>query len=179
MFELLINNCFKFLCLMKKIFMLLAFMCLLTVSCKDKKTEEVVVPEPKQEVYQPMHLNQTISYDATKTYNYFEAPNSVAAKEVTVNYDKREPYTKPIEVVYVYPKGDTFTYVLENFGIWTNENGMYRVIVDKNCTVWIQGQTKCGKFKEFVFYGNPKYNGTKISPNSYINLPDGYIKYRK
>ena len=71
--------------------MLLAFMCLLTVSCKDKKTEEVVVPEPKQEVYQPMHLNQTISYDATKTYNYFEAPNSVAAKEVTVNYDKREP----------------------------------------------------------------------------------------
>ena len=165
---------------MKKIIMLmLACMCLLAVSCKDKKTEEVVVPEVQQEVYQPMHLSETINYGATKTYNYFSAPNTVAAKEVEVNHDKREPYTKPIEVVFIYPNGDTFTYVLKDFGVWKNENGMYRILTDKNCTVWIQGQTKDGKFKEFVFYGNPKYDGCKISPNSYYNLPDGVIKYRK
>lgn len=164
---------------MKKIFMLLAFVCLLTVSCKDKKSEEVVVPDPpKQEVYQPNHLSKTIDFTSTKTYNYFSAPTNVVAKEVEVNYDKRESYTKPIEVVYIYPSGDTFTYVLKDFGIWTNENGMYRVLTDKDCTVWIQGQTKSGKFREFVFYGNPKHNGKKISPNSYYNLPDGVIKYR-
>lgn len=164
---------------MKKIILFMLCACVLFVSCKQKKADEVVVSTPEPEVYQPTHLLKTVDYKLTKTYNYFAAPLNVAAKEVEVNYDVREPYTKPIEVVYVYPNGDTFTYILKDFGIWTNENNRHRVLTDKNCTVWIQGQTKSGQFREFVFYGNPQYNGKKISPNSYRNLPEGEIVYRK
>ena len=81
--------------------------------------------------------------------------------------------------MYVYPNGDTFTYVINNFFVWPNQNGRDRIITDGDCTVWIQGQTKGGKFYEFVFYGDPKHNGSKIKPNSYRNLPAGEIKYRK
>ena len=166
---------------MKNLFLVLAMACMLVVSCGKKQKEEVVtVPEPpKPEVYQPVHKSQIVDFKTAKTYAYNFAPSNVAAKAVEVNYDVREYYTKPIEVVFIYPNGDTFTYVLNNFGIWDNENGKPRVIADDNCTVWIQGQTKYGKFHEFVFYGDPKYNGSKIKPNSYRNLPAGEIKYRK
>ena len=163
---------------MKKIFLLLAFACIL-FSCSKKKENvvEEIVQQPVKEVYQPVHQKMVIDFQKTIMYNYFEAPKASAAKSVTVNFDQTALYVKPIEVVYLYENGDTFTYVLEKFGVWQNENGKYRIITDEKNTVWVQGQTKSGKFKEFVFYGNPEFNG-KISPNSYRNLPKGEIKYR-
>ena len=167
---------------MKKIILfLLAFACLFVVSCnKDEKTTAQTPPEkpPKQEVYQPVHTTKTIDFGTAKTYNYSLAPTNVAAQSVKVVYDLKYNYTQPIKVIYTYKNGDTFTYVINNFGIWCNENMRPRVIYDNHGTVWIQGQTKKGKFHEFVFFGDPKFNGCKITPNSYRNLPAGEIKYR-
>jgi hypothetical protein len=95
---------------------------------------------------------------------------------VAVNYSKKAPYVKPIEVKYSYKNGDTYTYVIPStFALWQNEAGKLRVVVDRENTVWLQGQTKSGKFHELIFYGNPKFNGTKIKPNSYVDE----IRYSK
>ena len=165
---------------MKKIIIVLVMACIF-VSCKKKQEEVEVVPveQPqKEEVYQPSHKKTVVNFGETIMYNYYKAPSASVASSVKVNFDANKPYTQPIEVVYSYPKGDTYTYVLENFGVWQNESGKYRIITDEKNTVWIQGQTKTGNFKEFVFFGDPKYNGSKIAPNSYRNLPKGEIRYR-
>lgn len=151
-------------------------------SCgEEKKAEPAPVPEPvKEEVYQPQHNVQTVDLKAAKKYNYFNAPTASPAASVVVNYNEKTPYAAPIEVKFTYANGDSFTYTVPaSFGLWKNQAGKFRVISDNECTVWIQGQEKSGKFHEFVFYGDPKHNGTKIKPNSYKNLPAGEIKYRK
>lgn len=163
-----------------KIFAMFAMLIMLASCADEKKTQEpVVTAPPPVEVYQPTHQTANVVLAAIKTYEYRNAPTGVAATSVEVKYDKT-PYAQPIEIKYSYANGDTFTYVIpKDFGIWANENGKLRVVKDADCTVWIQGQTKRGKFHELIFYGNPKYNGTKIQPNSYRNPPAGEIKYRK
>ena len=164
-------------------FIILLTLCALSVallsSCKkeQKVVEEVAAPTPVEKVvYQPKHQTTTIELKGLKSYAYFNAPNSEAAKSVKVNYNDKKPYSAPIEVIYSYANGDTYKYVIpETFGLWENENGKTRVLVDKENTVWLQGQSKSGKFQEFVFYGDPKNNGKKIKPNSYIDN----IKYSK
>ena len=150
-------------------------------ACKAKK--ETPVEEPaavaEQEVYQPKHQSQTIDLSSVKTYEYVSAPTSQVATSVAVSYNKQAPYKEPVVIKYLYSNGDSYTYTIpSNFGLWCNEVGRIRVIIDKENTVWLQGQTKKGKFHEFIFYGNPKFNGKKIKPNSYLNLPDGLIEYR-
>lgn len=164
----------------KFIIMMLATACMFVVSCKDNKKEEVVtIPDPpKQEVYQPKHQTTTVDFKTVKTYNYFKAPVTIAAKYVEIKYDEKQQYKKPLEIVYHYVNGDTYTYIINNFGVWKNEAGKLRIVADDDNTVWVQGQTKSGKFHEFIFYGDPKHNGSKIKPNSYRNLPEGEIKYR-
>ncbi len=169
---------------MKKIFnlgiiMLMAIVA--CVSCKSKDKAPETAPEPpKKEVYTPVHKSTTVDLTKIKTYNYFDAPMRTAASSVAVDYDQNRPYARPITVKYRYSNGDTYTYTVPaDFGLWDNEAGRLRVVIDGENTVWLQGQTKKGKFCEFVFYGNPKYNGTKVKPNSYRNLPAGEIKYRK
>lgn len=154
---------------------------LASCSKKQEAVETNVVPEtPKQEVYQPQHQSSTVDLSTARKYAYFNAPLDAPATSVAVNYDQKAPYAKPIEVVYSYANGDTFVYTIPaEFGLWKNSAGRFRVISDAECTVWLQGQTKSGKFHEFVFFGNPKYNGTKVKPNSYRNLPAGEIKYRQ
>lgn len=169
---------------MKKFFGMLAFAAIASMfaSCgEEKKAEPAPVPEPvKEEVYQPQHNAQTVDLKAAKKYNYFNAPTASPAASVVVNYNEKTPYAAPIEVKFTYANGDSFTYTVPaSFGLWKNQAGKFRVISDNECTVWIQGQEKSGKFHEFVFYGDPKHNGTKIKPNSYKNLPAGEIKYRK
>ena len=167
---------------MRKIFMLmLATACMIVVSCKNNKEDKevVTIPDPpKQEVYQPKHLTTTVDYKTVKTYHYFNAPVTVAAKYVEIKYDAKEQYKRPVEIVYHYPNGDTYTYFIKDFGVWRNEAGKLRIVADDDNTVWVQGQNKAGKFHEFIFYGDPKHNGSKIKPNSYRNLPEGEIKYR-
>ncbi|MBE6454495.1 MAG: hypothetical protein E7017_06425 [Alphaproteobacteria bacterium] len=163
-----------------QIFAMFAMLVMLA-SCADKKKEEpVVTPAPPPvEVYQPKHQTTAIDLNTVKKYEYFNSPTSAPATSVEVKYNAT-PYTEPIVVRYTYSNGDTYTYEIpKNFGIWKNEAGKLRVVKDADCTVWIQGQTKQGKFHELTFYGNPKYNGTKIKPNSYRNLPAGEIKYSK
>lgn len=153
------------------------------VACnnKAKEPEPVPVPEtPKEEVYQPVHQTTTVDLKKAKKYAYFNTPTAEAATFVEVLYGQKEQYVQPIVVKYAYANGDTYTYTIpEEFGIWRNEADRLRVIYDDKCTVWIQGQTKAGKFHEFIFYGNPQFNGKKIKPNSYRNLPAGEIVYRK
>ena len=150
----------------------------LLASC-GKKEEKPVVETPQQEVYKPVHKASTIDLKTAKRYDYRNAPMSAPATGVSVNYDQTHLY-RPITIRYAYANGDSFTYTIPaEFGLWQNEAGKLRVLSDNNCTVWIQGQTKGGKLHEFVFYGDPKYNGTKVTPNSYRNLPAGEIKYRK
>lgn len=168
---------------MKKIFGMLAFVAIasLLASCgEEKKPEPAPAPEPvKEEVYQPIHQSAAIDLKTAKKYDYRNAPTAAPAASVVVNYDPKKPYTQPIEVKYTYANGDTYTYTIPaEFGLWKNQSGKFRVVSDKECTVWLQGQEKNGKFHEFVFYGDPKYNGTKIKPNSYRNLPAGEIRYR-
>lgn len=160
---------------------MIAFVSMLaSCSQKSEPVETVVLEPPKQEVYQPKHQSATIDLNTAKKYDYRNAPLDVPATSVVVNYDPKVPYAKPIEVVYSYANGDTFTFMIPaDFGLWKNSAGRFRVISDAEGTVWLQGQTKSGKFHEFVFYGNPEYNGTKIKPNSYRNLPAGEIKYRQ
>lgn len=169
---------------MKKIFGTLALcatVCMLATSCDKKKEAPAPAPEPVvEEVYQPQHTSVTVDLKTIKKYNYTAAPEGQAATSVVVNYDQKKPYAQPVEIKFSYANGDTRTYVIPaDFGLWKNQAGRFRVVSDNSCTVWLQGQTKKGKFCEFVFYGDPQYNGTKIKPNSYRNLPAGEIKYRK
>jgi len=171
---------------MKTIFKIIA-MCVLIVSvcsCQNKKQEpEVVVPPPPAPVeeveYQPQHLSSVVDLAAAKKYEYFNAPRNEAAVFVELLYNDKIAYAHPISIRFHYAKGDTYTYTIPSeFGLRTNENGKFRILSDNEHTVWIQGQTKRGKFHEFVFYGDPKYNGSKIKPNSYRNHPSGEIKYK-
>ncbi|MCM1323329.1 MAG: hypothetical protein NC218_04140 [Acetobacter sp.] len=169
---------------MKKFFGMLAFAAIasLLASCgEEKKVEPTPAPEPvKEEVYQPQHQSTVVDLKAAKKYQYFNAPTTTPATSVVVNYNEKTPYAAPIEVKFSYENGDTYTYTIPaEFGLWKNQAGKFRVVSDNECTVWIQGQEKRGKFHEFVFYGDPKHNGTKIKPNSYRNLPAGEIRYRK
>lgn len=160
-----------------KLFALCAMVCMLAVSCGKKK--EVTESAPKVEQYQPKHEKAVVDLKNIKSYNYFNAPMATAAKSVVVTYDPEVLY-QPITIKYGYENGDTYTYTIPvEFGLWENEAGRLRVVSDAEGTVWLQGQTKAGKFCEFVFYGNPKYNGKKIKPNSYRNLPAGEIVYCK
>jgi len=167
---------------MKKILGILTMLVMVGMfaSCGKKKAEPVVLETQKQEVYQPVHKSSVVDLKTAKKYEYRYAPMNAPAVGVSVDYDKKTPYAKPIVIKYAYANGDTYTYTVPaDFGLWRNEAGKLRVVYDNDCTVWIQGQTKSGKFHEFVFYGNPKYNGTKVKPNSYKNPPVGEIKYRK
>lgn len=150
----------------------------LATACKAKKEEPVVEQVTvKEEVYQPKHHSKTIDLSSIKTYEYVSAPTSEPATSVVVsNY--QTPYKEPIVIKYSYANGDSYTYTIPDFGLWCNQNGKIRVITDKENTVWLQGQTKKGKFHELIFYGNPKFNGKKIKPNSYLNPPYGLIEYR-
>lgn len=169
---------------MKKFFGMLAFVAIASMfaSCgNEKKAEPAPVPEPvKKEAYQPQHKAQAVDLKAAKKYQYFNAPTASPATAVLVKYSEKKPYAAPIEVKFSYANGDTYTYTVPaSFALWKNQAGKVRVVSDKDCTVWLQGQEKNGKFHEFVFYGDPKYNGTKIKPNSYKNHLSGEIKYRK
>lgn len=150
-------------------------------SCSEKKEPVVEPQEPQKEVvYQPVHRTMTVDLKTASKYGYYNAPNDVPATAVVVTYDQKLPYAQPVVVKFSYANGDSFTYTIPaEFGLWKNEAGRFRVISDDACTVWVQGQTKNGKFHEFVFYGDPRYNGGKIKPNSYRNLPAGEIRYRK
>ena len=168
---------------MKKFMKVIAMLVIaVTVASCNKKEESVPVPvqEPVKEVYQPKHEQQEVKLEGLQKYNYFQAPQTQAATSVSVDYDQKTPYGKPISVKYTYANGDTYTFVVPaDFGLWKNQAGKFRVVSDDKSTVWLQGQSKKGRLMEFVFYGDPKYNGTKIKPNSYRNLPAGEIKYRK
>jgi hypothetical protein len=167
---------------MKKSIFILALcalvMCLMA-SCKNEAPKEESAPVEKpavEEVYQPKHQSQTIDFKGLATYTYFKAPMATTAKTVTVNYNPKVVYEQPIVIKYTYENGDTYTYVIpKTFGLWKNENGKFRVVVDKQNTVWLQGQTSAGKFHELIFYGAPKNNEKKIKPNSYL----GNINYSK
>ena len=163
-----------------KIFAMFAMLFVLASCAKKEKPQASVAEAPAPvEVYQPKHQTTDVNLAAIQKYEYRNAPSAEAAIAVEVKYSK-VAYAEPITVKYSYKNGDTYTYVIpKNFTIWPNENGRLRVVKDADCTVWIQGQTKSGKFHEFVFYGDPKHNGGKIKPNSYRNLPEGEIKYRK
>lgn len=171
---------------MKKFFTLLvvAAMAGTLASCskekEQKSVEPVTTPEPQVEAYQPVHQSTTVDPRSSKRYAYFNAPQEVPAISVMINYDATNAAASPIEVTYGYANGDTYTYTIPaGFYIRYNQSGQPRIIVDDQNTVWIQGQRKGDEFHEFVFYGDPKYNGTKIKPNSYRNQPGGEIKYRK
>lgn len=162
-------------------FMLFCMCAAVLASCS-KKEEAVAEPQEPQEevVYQPVHKSVTVDLKTAPVYSYNKAPFDVPAASVVVTYDRKLPYAQPVIVKFSYANGDSFTYTIPaEFGLWKNEAGRFRVISDDKCTVWVQGQTKNGKFHEFVFYGDPRYNGGKIKPNSYRNLPAGEIRYRK
>ena len=149
-------------------------------SCKQKQEPVPTIQEPVAEVYQPVHTEKVVDLASANRYMYFSAPTGIAAKSVTVAYNNKTPYAAPIVITYSYENGDTYTYTIPTeFGLWENELGRLRVVSDNQNTVWLQGQTKKGKFHEFVFYGDPRHNGKKIKPNSYINHPYGVIKYAK
>ena len=165
---------------MKKFIILFMFIAVALgiTSCKTNQPAPEATPEPVVEVYTPVHTNTTVDIYSAKKYAYFAAPVNMVAQSVSVNYDRQIPYAKPIIIVYTYQNGDTYTYTIpKDFGLWNNEYGRLRVIVDKENTVWLQGQTRKGDFHEFIFYGNPKFNGKKIKPNSHIDHPNGIIKY--
>ena len=153
---------------------------MIVFSCKEQKQESEPVQAPVVEVYQPAYFDYMVALTNAKTYAYFNAPCDMAAKTVKVSYDAKTPYAEPIVIKYTYSNGDTHTYTIsKDFGLWANELGRLRVVIDEYNTVWLQGQTKKGKFHEFVFYGDPKFNGKKIKPNSYTNHPVGVINYVK
>lgn len=168
---------------MKTIIRSIAF-CVVTIlvcACQEKKPEPAPAPvEPaKKEVYQPKHQSSTVDLKSIAKYEYVNAPFNEPAISVDVTYDPKVVYKRPIMIKYKYANGDSYTYTIPSeFGLWPNEAGKLRVITDDECTVWLQGQTKKGRFHELIFYGNPKYNGKKIKPNSYLNPPSGEIKYK-
>ncbi len=152
-------------------------------SCNKENKAPETAPEPvapKAEAYQPVHQSSTVDLKSARKYAYFNAPTPTAAASVDVLYDRKAPYVQPVVVKYTYANGDTYTYTVPaEFGLWRNEAGRLRVVIDDKATVWLQGQTKGGKFHELIFYGDPQFNGKKIKPNTYRNLPAGEIKYRK
>lgn len=170
---------------MKKNVILMLFAIVLSVvvsSCKEEKKELATSVSETVEVktYQPKHQSKVVDLSSKETYVYVNAPTKHKARSVTVDYDPKIPYAKPIVIKYSYGNGDTYTYTVpKDFGLWKNQNGKFRVITDDECTVWVQGQIRNGKFKELIFYGNPENNGKKIKPNSYYNLPVGLIRYCK
>ena len=170
---------------MKKIIQTIAMCVLVSCFCSCKnKPQEVIEPIPtppaKQEVYQPKHQSSVIDLKSAKKYEYVNAPYNEPAISVELLYNNKVPYAQPITIRYKYENGDSYTYTIPSeLGLRANENGKFRILSDKENTVWIQGQTRKGKFHEFVFYGNPKYNGKKIKPNSYLNPPTGEIKYQQ
>jgi hypothetical protein len=120
----------------------------------------------------------TLNLKGLNRYTYFNAPSEESAISVTVKYDTKYPYRAPIIVCYTYQNGSTYSYIIpETFGLRTNEMGRFKVIQDDELTVWMQGQTSNGRFYELVFFGNEKFNGVKIKPNSHYNHPHGMIKY--
>jgi hypothetical protein len=156
-----------------KMFAIIAMFALMVSACKQKKEEAPMPEAPKAEVYQPQHKTAVVDLKTAKKYHYVAAPMNTAAKTVTVNFDGKNPY-QTILVTFVYVNGDTFIYTVpDEFGIWKNEIGKWRILNDGS-TVWMQGQTKQGKFHEFIFYSDPKNNAKKIKPNSYT----GVIAYR-
>lgn len=164
---------------MKKFFVMCAIISIF-VACGKKDETSIDDNATQNEKVTLSHQSTIFDLKTAKKYNYTNAPKKVSAKSVIVDYDKKIPYAKPITVKYSYASGDTYTFTIPaNFGLWKNQAGRFRVITDNDCTVWLQGQTKNGKFMEFVFYGNPKYNGKKIKPNSYQDLPAGKIRYCK
>ena len=169
---------------MKKFIILFAFFAIALsamTSCQKKQVvEEVqtVCEMPAVAPYQPVHFMDTLKLKDLNCYTYFNAPTEEVPKSVTVKYDTKYPYTAPIIVCYTYQNGDTYTYIVpEEFGLRTNEIGRFKIIQDDELTVWMQGQTSNGRFYEFVFYGNEKFNSVKIKPNSHYNHPHGVIKY--
>lgn len=161
-----------------KFFAMIAVVAALFVSCgesgKDVK-DSAPAPEPQKEVYKPVSQSVVIDLATAKRYDYRTAPKDVPAKEVKVTYNQKRPYAEPIVITYTYDNGDTYVYTIpKDFGLWKNSAGKFRVITDQNNTVWLQGQSKKGKPHEFVFFGDPKYNNTKVKPNSYR----GEIRYR-
>ena len=167
---------------MKNFIILFTFIAvaLSVTSCKQKQEPTPTIQEPVVEVYQPVHNGKIVDLAIANRYTYFPAPTGSTAKSVKVDYDNKTPYATPIVITYSYGNGDTYTYTIPNeFGLWENELGRLRVVVDDQNTVWLQGQTKNGKFHEFVFYGDPRFNGKKIKPNSYLNHHYGVIKYAK
>ena len=169
---------------MRKCIILLTFFAIaLSVSltsCQKKSVKEVTTGfEPiVTPCYQPTHIKNIVDLSTVERYHYFSTPLSHPAEFVSVTYDPKTPYAEPILIEYHYENGDTYTYVIPaDFGLWNNEYGRLRVVIDEEATVWLQGQTKRGKFHEFVFYGNPAFNGKKIKPNSYHNHPDGVITH--
>lgn len=147
------------------------------VSCDNEQQTKESSDEPivDEVSYVPVQRDSTIDLTAMKHYNYFDAPINAVASSVEVFYDKT-PYSAPTKVVYTYDSGDTFTYLIPSeFGLWVNESGFFRVVTDSLMTVWMQGQTKDGKLIEFVFFGTPDLNGSKIKPNSYFK--NGKILY--
>lgn len=156
-----------------KLFAIVAMLALMVSACKQKKEETPVPETPKPVVHQPQHKSAVVDLKGAKTYQYVVAPMSVAAKSVKVTFDDKKVY-QPIVVEFAYTNGDTFTYTVPaEFGLWKNERGKWRVLNDGS-TVWMQGQTKQGKFHEFIFYGDPRNNAKKIKPNSYT----GVIAYK-
>ncbi len=163
---------------MKKIILLCAIAGLFT-ACANKQEEAPAAPAentPVEEVYLPQHQTKALEAKELRKYNYYNAPTAAAASKVVVTYDEKNSSAKPIEVAFSYPNGDSFVYTLPaGFSLWKNSAGKVRIVSDGEQTVWLQGQTKKGKFCEFVFFGDPKHNGAKIKPNSYT----GKITYRK
>lgn len=156
-----------------KMFAIIAMFALMVSACKQKKVEAPLPETPKPEVYQSQHKTAVVDLKTAKKYHYVAAPMNTAAKTVTVNFDGKNPY-QTILVTFVYVNGDTFIYTVpDEFGIWKNEVGKWRILNDGS-TVWMQGQTKQGKFHELIFYGDPRNNAKKITPNSYT----GVIAYR-
>lgn len=164
-----------------KQFMMFCMCAAVLASCSEKKEPVVETQAPQEEVvYQPVHNSETVDLKTALKYSYYDAPYDVSAASVVVTYDRKLPYAQPVIIKFSYANGDSFTYTIPaEFGLWKNEAGRFRVVTDDACTVWIQGQTKNGKFHEFVFYGDPRHNGGKIKPNSYRNLPAGEIQYRQ
>lgn len=170
---------------MKKSIILFTFFAIalsVLVSCQKKQPTNVVSTvesEPEvAEIYQPVHRTENVRLEEMKRYTYYASPTSEPAVSVVIQYNE-QPYVAPTIVTYSYKNGDTYTYILpKEFALRENEIGRLRIVQDQYHTVWMQGQTKKGKFHEVIFYGNPEFNNKKIKPNSYINHPKGVIKYQ-
>ena len=73
-----------------KVVAIIAMFALMVSACKQKKSEAPLPETPKQEVYQPQHKTAVVDLKGAKTYHYFAAPMSSAAKSVTVSFDNKK-----------------------------------------------------------------------------------------